>query len=305
MNLINFSLILIGLLFGLYAVCASIETGVVLRMAARDQASRRLFTPLWELTNVLLVFGFTALAMLFNGALNSLSQALLATLGVALFALLLRACVVLTIFYVWRHDILPNWLTCALAAGTLLVPLSFAAAGVFMLTGQNFWQSLLGWVLMVTALLGLVAPGLLYLNRRSAKRQALFGELSFALWLLLMGCVLPLSVVHTSNDLQQWPVAVLTLASAVGLFWLMLSFISRRSARVWWGAMLLALAAPSLLAWADRPYLIAGKLTLAAAWGAQAYGRAIVIGLAAMLPLLLVGFYVFWRLFADENQPLK
>src|SRR5579862_4272239 len=134
MNTINAAALIIASLFAVYGLACSAECGIVLKMLAKDKASRLMFTPLWEVTNVLLVFGFTALAILFNGALVQLSHSLIATLSVALFAMLVRACLVLIIFYIKDDDSLGHFWVWLLAITTFLVPLSFAAPGIYLLT---------------------------------------------------------------------------------------------------------------------------------------------------------------------------
>ncbi len=302
MTIVDFSVVLIGALFGIYAVCASVECGIVLKMLTPGHASRKLFTPLWEVTNVFLVFGFTAMAMLFNGAINSISHALTTTLAVALVSLLVRACVALAIFYIWPEDELPSWLTWLLAATTFLVPLSFAAAGIYLLSGQLFWSSWLGWVLELSTLLGLAATGLLFVNRRSGDKPRAFGEAVAGLWLLSLGCVLPLVSLHTNDRLQHWPLLALVISSGITLAALLARYVELRRLKLWFFAALLVFLTPILLGLANRPDLIAGKLSLASAYGAQAYGSAIVIGLVVMLPLIVLGGWLFWKLFSVQDS---
>lgn len=302
MNILDFSVILVAALFGIYGLGSAVECGLVLKMMGGDESSRKLFTPLWGVTNVSLVFGFTALAMLFNGGLTQLSHALTATLSVALISLLLRSCIVLAIFYIKHNDNLPPWLTWLLAITTFLIPLSFAASGVYLLTGQLFWHSLIGWLMTLSALTGLVSFGLLFVSRKQGTGRRNFGELVYAVWLLVLGCFLPLAVVHSSGALEPGPFVLIAGSAVVGLAFLVIRFTGWLRAPLWPIAGLILLATPLALAWANRPYLISGKLTLQAAYGAQAYGSAIVAGLIIMLPLICVGGYLFWKLYSKPNS---
>jgi len=298
MSIIDASVLLISALFSIYALASAVEYGIVFKMLGRDQASRKLFTPLWEITNVFLVFGFTGLAILFNGALTHLSHALMGTLGAAIVLMLIRSCLVLSIFYIRNDDIIPSWLLWPFALVTFLVPLSFSSAGVYLLTGQLFWRSVVGATLIVGATAGLAAVGLLVVNRKQKLKDQFAGQLTFIVWLLILGCILPLLVQHVSNNLQQWPLAVLVGLSTVGLGLVLAGL--RRGIRLWQYAALVCLMVPILLAWADRPYLVSGQLTLSASYGAQTYGTAIVIGLIVMLPLIILGGWLFIVLF---NSP--
>lgn len=296
MTIIDASVLLIAAFFSLYALTSAVEYGIVLKMLSRDKTSRKMFTPLWEVTNVFLVFGFTGLAFLFNGALTHLSRELMGTLGVALVTMLARACLVLSVFYIRDEDHLPDWQVRFFGAATFLVPLTFTASGVYLLTGQLFWNTLLGWTLMLAAAAGLSAAGLLFVNRKARGRALLFPKLTFATWFLLLGCVIPLVVAHTDSLLAQGPIAILVLLSAGGLGLMLLRFMKVRYISLWPYAALVIFLAPLLLAWANRPYLVSGKMTLAQAFGAQTYVSAVVIGLAIMLPLILLGFWLFARL---------
>lgn len=294
MNLIDASLLIISGLFGVYALAAAVEYGIVLKMLANDKVARRMFTPLWEITNVFLVFGFTGLAILFNGALSSISHQLLVLLAIAIVSLLLRASIVLSVFYVRSDGVAPAWLVWLFSALTMLIPLIFAAAGVYFLTGQMFWQSLLGVVLLITSLAGLSAVGLNIVNRHlSAGRQHLMTQLSAVVWLMLLGSVLPIVVLHSANNLSLTGLLILALSAGSALGLMLLDFLRISLIKSWQALSLLCVAAPSILAWSDRPYLISGHLRLTMAYGAASYGSAMVIGLAIMAPLILGGLYVF------------
>ena len=302
MNLVDTSMILIAALFAIYGLASAVEYGIMFKMLGRDEPSRAMFTPLWEVTNVFLVFGFTGLAILFNGALSNLSHQLMGTIGAAIILMLVRACLALSIFYIKTHASVPRWQLWLFAATTFLVPLSFASAGIYLLSGQLFWHTLLGWNLMLAAVAGLSGVGLLIMNRRANLRQRLAGQLAFCVWLLLLGSVLPLVWQHSRANLVLWPLLGLTGLSLLGLGLLGIDLAGRTLVKLWQYAAAVCLATPILLALTNRPYLIAGKLTLASAWGAQTYGSAIVIGLAVMLPLLALGGWLFIKLLSPVKK---
>ncbi len=298
MSSVNIYMTIIAALFGLYGLCCAAETGAALKILGRDKRASALFTPLWEITNVFLVFGFTGVAVIFNGALSSLSHALLSTLAVGLIALLLRGCLALGIFYTHPSDP-PRWVVWLFVAANFAIPLSFSAAGAYLLTGQLFWHTLIGWIVMFAAPVSIVSVGLGAVEHylKSAGRSV--AEVIYLIWLLIVGSALPLAVQHTNNLLQKGPIALLTLLSFIGicLVWAQRAYGWRRT---WLFGPLLILVTPILLAWANRPYLVAGKLTLAQSYGAQAFSGAFLIGTAVILPLLAIGFWAFIKLLSTS-----
>ena len=296
MTLVDASVLLISVFFALYGLSSAIECGLMLKMLARDSRSRTMFTPLWEVTNVFLVFGFTALAMLFNGALGTLSHALIATLSVALFTMLARACLVLGIFYIRDDDKIGGFLTWLLAVGTYLVALSFSAAGIYLLSGADFYHTLLGSLLMLATFVGLSGVGLILTGRSQAQRKLVPAELVLALWYLLLGCVVPLAVTHSGSLLNQKAILALSILAGLGLALMLMRAMGFRAIKVWQFTALASLVVPVLLAWSNRPFLISGQLRLSDAFGASSYGRAVVAGLIIMLPLMAVGGWLFVKL---------
>lgn len=301
MSIIDLSLLLIALFFSLYGLACGLECGVGFALLNEDSPRvRKLFTPFWEITNVFLVFGFTALAVLFNNALASLSHKLVTTLAVALIALLLRGCVVLKVFYLDQGKATKGearlFVLCNFA-----IPLSFSAAGIYLLTGQYFWQSSLGLAAFASTVVGLAAVGLSFMKLAGAKVGTVADAL-LAFWLLVLGSILPLVIIHTTNNLKSWPVAALAGLSLVGLLSLGINLLVNSKKLLIGVAAIVSLAALPLLAWADRPYLISGKLSLAQAYGAQAYGSVVVAGLIISLPVILLGFWLFYKLVSWQHR---
>lgn len=102
-----------------------------------------------------------------------------------------------------------------------------SAAIVEYLTGLPFWRTLLGAVLVASLISGLLAVAGLVLMRRASQRQRLPAEILFAGWLLLLGCVLPLTYLNTDNNLEAWPFAGFIGISIGGLGLMMADFIKK------------------------------------------------------------------------------
>jgi cytochrome bd-type quinol oxidase subunit 2 len=294
MGLAEISALATAVFFAIYGVACGIECGVAVNLLTdKKMAGRRYFTPLWEVTNVFLVFGVTAVAMLFNNVLESLSSVLFSTLVVGLTALILRACIVLTIFY-WRPDKLPRWLAWSFAITCFTIPLSFAAAGAYLLTGQLFWNSFTGWIVMASAFLGILSIGMSTI-KTERKSDFPLPELIFTGWMVILGSVLPLVAKISYPGLQKLPLALLSLLCIGGLGYA-LAAITNSNRKLWHYAVVIGFSAPLLLAWACRPFLIYGKATLETAFSAGSYAGAFLVGTAIIFPLIILGFWLFYKL---------
>lgn len=294
MSFAEASLVVVSVFFSLYALTSAIGTGIALDMIFKPNSKTRARSrPMWEIANVFLVFGFTALAMVFSKALPKLSSALLSTLAVALIALLLRACSVLVLFYGKPDKASRFWLW-LFGIASLAVPLTFAAAGVYLLTGELFWSSILGASLMLAALFSQLGLGWLF-----SDGSYWLGKLAFTAWMLVLGCFLPLAAIHTENTLILWPIAAILALAAIGLAGIL--WIKKRKLERYLAAKISLLVIP-LLAWSNHEYLVAGKIKLEDAFSAATYGGGFIIGALLMLPLLAFGFWLFYQLLGTEEQ---
>lgn len=297
MSFADASLVVVAVLFGIYGVFCAVECGIALTMLSPNLSGpknnrRNLpFTPLWEVTNVFLVFGFTGLTVLFNNSLNLLSHAVLSTLTVGFIALLARACLGLYIFYQSKSRI-SAFVKALFLLSNLAIPLSFAGAGAYLLTGQTFWQSGTGWLLMLASFLGLLSIGLAFNSSHHGLTRSLFAG-----WLLVLCFAVPRQLASAGSDLHTLsPLAVLALAGGLLLLAATISDVRKSKSWVRYYAAVIGFFAPLCLILSIHPYLIAGQLSLNDAFGAQAYAAVVLVGLIATLPLTVVGFYVFAKL---------
>lgn len=293
MSLIDASLLAAAIFFALYGLACSIECGVAINLLFGDkQNSRRFFTPIWEVTSIFLVFGFTTLAMVFNNALPVLSRALLSTLLIGFFALLIRACAALMLFYL-RPDHSPKWVVWLFGLTCFLVPLSFSAAGIYLLTGEPFWSSIVGFMLMICVILGIVAIGKLFLDGQTDTKKKWSGLVLYSAWLMALGSFLPLAIIYSGIGLQKWAVATLDLLSITGLLLAYLVISEKTKFKLKYYAGFVGLVAPLLLALANRPFLFRDRVNLAEAYGAASYTGAFLVGSVAILAAAALGFWLF------------
>lgn len=294
MSASDLALLTVAAYFSFYGIFCSVSYATALAVIRQSMANPKapnglLIRPTFEAVNIFLAFGTTALVLLFHQTFRPISHTILSILAVALAALALRTCIVLRILYIKDRvaDKISPWL---FAIASLAMPLSFSAAGIYLLSGRLFWQTHLGGSLAAAAVFGVLAPGLLLINRRANKKYRLGGELFFTLWLLAFGSLVPLVAERSMIHLQSGPIIGIEILSGAGLMALMAQYMGIIKRKLWLAAMAIAFAAPILLAWASRSNLVVGKLTLAPAFGAH---TSAAIAISAGFPLFVLGFWLF------------
>lgn len=295
------SLLISATFFALYGLACAVECVIGLNLLLDKKApAGKYFTPGWELTNVFLVLGLSSFAVLFNGSLEIISSALLSTLAVGLIALLARSCVVLFLFYAPK-DTFPLWGRIIFAVTNFTIPLSFSAAGVYLLTGEPFWSSIVGYMLMISVILGIVATGKLFLDGSTDAKKKWSGLVLYSAWLMVLGSFLPLAIIYSGIDLQKWAVAALDLLSITGLFIAYLVITEKIKFKLKYFAGFIGFVTPLLLALSNLPFLLRDKITVADAYGASSYAGAFLVGSAIILPVVLLGIWVFLKPLRSSN----
>jgi cytochrome bd-type quinol oxidase subunit 2 len=300
------ALLIVAALFGIYGCLVSMELGVgLLRLRptrTNSQRNQQLFTPLWEITNVFLVFGFTGFAVFFNNVLVNVSNAVFNVLALAITLLLLRACLVLYIYY--RQAKLGwSWVNLLFILVSLAIPLSFATIGVYLLIGQLFWQTSGGWLLMAMALTGvlaLAASFMLWVIKSTKLRNlaALLVLLFAAVGSLGCQLLLPGRLGHLTGQ----PFLVWTGLMNFTLLFLAAAMLARKEQWLLGWLSLVAIVSPALWAWFNQPYLIFPGTSLVAGYGAQAYGSAVLIGMAITAPVIALGLALFAKLYTNQHR---
>ena len=259
--------------FSLYGILSGIELGVALlrvepRLSPRESA-RQVFTPRWEITNVLLVVGCAGLVLLSDEAFTAVVQATWPVLVIGFMALAVRAG--LLVYLYGRKSAsggkLPNY---AFAVSSLLVPLGLGSAGIYMATGQPFWQSSVGTTLFISVAVGLLALSagfIYYIGGRHAPQGVV--SISRFLNMALAGllAIVLLGVLSGDNShLLNLSYAYLAVIAAGVVLAQSVCMASSKEWQMWWFLVALALAAPFLLGLANYPYLIYPDVQLSAAF---------------------------------------
>jgi len=259
-----FELIATFTIVGLYGWLSIIECGVsLLRLLPRTTLTKqglRLATPVWGLTNALLIVAMLVLAIFFGRSTMAVIHLILPALLTGLGVLVVRSVLIIQLFYGKAKTGFTayNLLYCVL---TFMLPLSFGGAGIRLLSGSNFWQSGLGWVLLGALLAGLIALSVsfVYFVVGHTPHDRLHQVASWLTVLLaaLLALGLKLTVTDRTKHLHSsvLPVFELLVLSVIivqgGLS------LVKRDRYMWWYLSLFAILTPMLLALADRANLLA------------------------------------------------
>jgi len=268
------SLLIVGLLFSVYAWLATVEFGIsLLQLLPKLNTGRlsRLFTPRWELANIILVVGLVVFAIAFNTSLSAVAYDVLSTLIIGGAALALR---VVMVFYLLSHKkdrrqnpravVIANAL---FALASCMVPASLAAIGIYLLIGQAFWITPSGWVLMAMALALLAALALSFIywqaGTRASMRLQWASRIAIAVFAVIAALIAQVVIGDDSPHLLSAPFAVFVLLVACTLLWQGALFTTKRADHgMWWYLSIVALVTPLLLALANQPWLVYGQYLL-------------------------------------------
>ena len=245
----------------------------------------------WGLADVFLVLGFGAAAAFFSRAFTYTRSDLASTITVAIISLLLRIILEIWLFNNKNANKAPDEAKALFVLVSLVAPMSFAAMGIYLLSGQFFYQSVSGWLLEVGALLGILSIGISFIGGGKGLSQLLFG-----VWLMVWGLLLPLHLQMVGSNLLTYPFAL--WLSLLGIVAAIVIATDRLEKRFYlkYAAASLGLVTPAFLAFANRPYLVAHHLGLGGAFSAQKYGWFIVAGLVACIVLAAYRFRRFAKL---------
>ncbi len=305
MPVINIALFLVMLLFGCYASLSAFELSIALLKLLPGNAkladkNKQYFTPIWEITNVFLVFGFTSFVVFFNRAVVPISELVLTVLGVGLTALLIRAAVVLYGYY-YKNSQGITTANILFVLSSITVPLSFTAAGITLLTGKQFYCNNMGWSLILTSVAGLLTLATsfaLYIHRKDQHiflyQICMFVALMYS---ILAAVTIQISTHSVDDRLISWPFLFWSGLVILSFITIALTVLYKKLQMLWMYFALLTLVTPVLLAFSNVPYLAFPNLQIQPSYGAEAYGAAAIIGLAAIFPIIALGFFLFTRLY--------
>jgi len=302
MSLVDVSLLATAIAFGVYGVLSALACGVSIgwlwpKLAAGTFKKSVKLIISWEATNLFLAAGILSYVVLFNNGLGDVSRAVRPLLIVGVVGLAMRAILGLYLYRLQISDT-PRWLKLLFAKLNFIIPLSFAGVGVYFLTGEQFWQSLAGWLLMAATILGLLCIGLAWTTKHTSLTQIVFGS-----WLIALGLLLPFSLTASGSALVTYSLTLwLSLIGITAAGVVATDGVLKKS-YLKYAAAGIGLLSPVFLVFANRPYLISGKLVASDAYSARASEWLPVGSLLAAIVLLLIGFWIFSQLLPRAVAP--
>ncbi len=250
-------------LFSVYGVLSGIELGVaMLRVEPRLAPAltlRRMFTPRLEVINLVLAIGVVGLVVLFEDAAAAILEATWPALTIGLLALILRAGLLL---YLFLHKSTPGGklLNYLFALVSFSVPLSLGSAGIYMVTGEPFWQTGVGATLFVSLLIGLLALAagfIYYIGGKKAPQGIVLTTRVLNITLAGLLTVILLAVLGGGGShLLNLSYAYLAVIAASIILLQAVLIAANKEWRMWWCLAVLAAMAPFLMGLANYPYLI-------------------------------------------------
>ena len=296
------ALIIVATIFGIYSVFASIECGLSIlrfwpKLAVNPTKSLGLFVSIWEVTNVFLVMGFTAFAILFNTVSVGILPTIAPAIALGASFLLIRGLLVLLLFY-RKSKVGASIGNLLFAATSFGVPLSFASVGIFMLTGHQFWQSFTSVSLLLIAALGLAAMGLAFVRWHEAANKPLVAVsyLIAAFWLTLLMVLPTISKIDQPHLDFAASALLLPLLAISGGLAIITTKPRHRAKLLWIITLCVGAITPLVLATANMPFVAYPKFTLATSFTAHGAVGTLMIGSLITLPVFAIGFWMLYKL---------
>lgn len=301
MPLIAYSILLAFIV--LYAVLSSIEFGAALflvspwKMVERDRIERYM-GPVWEFTNVFLIFALVCTAMFFPRAVPLLAQ-LYAVVSTALVFFVVRVIGILGILYKRSAH---GAFRALFAIGSAGAPLSLSSVYLYAISGQQLaWPpqplAVALWCAVLSAIVFIAASFFVHFAPKSAQRAALETTHTFA------GAALLLSAAFFSAAASTF------LRPDFGGFLLLTFFVA--CAFLWrpqkpLPALLASAAAVATLiisiAVRHAPYLLYPTLTLDTALTSPESFRAMLTMIPVGLIVSIPAVALLWKLFAGAQK---
>ncbi len=248
---------------------SGIELGVaMMRLEPRlapAKPARKVFNPRWEITNVLLAIGAAAMVIIFNEAAVAVAREIWPVLVAGVLAVVIRAGLM---SYLFLHKSAPGGriLNYILAVVSMVVPLTLGSAGIYMVTGQPFWDVAVGMTLFVSMVVGLLALSFSFIYFVGGRRAPQGVVMMCRVLNIVLACLLALVLLAVLNSggshLFNLPYAYLAVVAAGIVLTQSIFIATNREWRMWWFLAALVLVAPFLMGLANYPYLIFPEVLL-------------------------------------------
>jgi hypothetical protein len=292
----NVILIIIALLYSVLGIVFAIELGELFLLvnprSGIDKKPLASTSHAWKMVySVLLILSISVFALLFHTKLpinRSLNWLLLITI-----ILLFEKAIFRRIF---RGNLKYKNGNYKLLISSYLILLSYSAIGIYFITGKQFWDTFVGWVLIVTVFLGISIISLSYINRkptlidRPSRKQFLL--ILFSLWCIFLGYLFPIAFAHYNINLIGTSLTVLEAVIVVSFVsYLVVNFMQKKPHELYQYVFLMAFLTPIALAWNNHPYLVSLRIKLRLISLSHSYqgGYIFLVWLIFVLMVILLG----------------
>lgn len=314
----TFVFILIILLFSTLALIFSVECGYSLAslfpsLISKPEKNITLNGQLWKITNsltFLLLISF--LILLKNNNLN-INNSVFSLFLIALIALFIK-----TLTRTFLRNIKkakPNRLINYIyLLSSYLFLLCVSSVGVFLVTGKQFWVTVVGWVLFVSCFVGITLIGLSYVNRKPYLEKDInlqyLLQILFITWVLLLSFAYPISLAHFNNDLIGISLSFMEAVMFAIVFGYALSAIKQKKPyELYQYTFLAGFLVPILIAWNNRPYFLnqvikINNILIIGGYKAS-YNWLVWLTLVILIVLLFVSFYLLFNLLVPKLSVKK
>jgi len=299
-TLANLCLFIIVCLFTLYGILVAFDCGTAFfilwpGLLSKKKEKTRQHDIFHGFTKyIFLLFGFFGFKILFNTAWTLAFNKVITLILIGVIAILLNSVmfIILKNNKHHRHDGLLYKLK---AICIFLAPLSFAGVGVYLLTGNPFWATTAGGLLMLSSLIGLTSIGVAYVMRHMKQKQYQWLPLVlFSMWGFVLGFLVPIVLIRSHSSLATTSLALLTLSVALIMLGYLFTFVVlKQYDQTWQFNLLIGGIAPVLLVWANWPYIINNQIGINQAISVHSNAAALIMYIILLLPIISYGYLIF------------
>jgi hypothetical protein len=309
--------LIICLLFSVIGVVLSIELGYCLvslqpKLASKSTDNGFTNYSMWLVMDTLLELLIVSSLILINYSYIIINNSVSWFLIIALISLIIKTSNMTFLHRGYKKV----WIKKSYLIFSYITALSLGSIGIYLVTGKQFWQSIVGLTLLIAMILGLTLIGLSYFNRTSVlvkkiKLKQLL-QILFVLWLVVIGFVYPVALQHYNSAIIGTSLSVMEAVILGGVIGYTISTIQQKKPQeLYQYCFVIGILVTFLIGWNNRPYFISGKTTVAQILRLHAFHGSmswlVWLVLLVMIMLLLEGLYIFGTLLihALPNKLIK
>jgi hypothetical protein len=274
-------LVIFSLMASLLAVIFSLDCGKSLaliypKLALKKQVFGNTINPLWRINNLLFIVTTLLMGVVISHSYIHYDNSIFTYIVIGLLAFIVKTFLIL-VMSKQKKSVNNNIVKSVYLISSYAVVLIFSALGVYLITDKQFWVTLVGWVSIITALLGATIIGLSFINRsREITKNSSLKQIQsaiFAIWVVMLGYVFPVSLAHYNLSLIGVSMSILEIVIIASVIGYAIAVIKdKKPQQLYHFTFFIGIATPFLLVWNNRPYLVSNNIELAKATRIASYG---------------------------------